>query len=160
MLKDTSADSADSLTTRSNTTTTMSNTAFNDGTYYWVRLKPHYKLPEQSEFITPDWEPMKWSAKQNCFLTSGDVVHGYAPTLMAEIGDAICPPTPPVSAEESTALARAAFVTARKRDNSESHHPVSLAKHWTGHGFKDQFVDRHWQNFLEGWFAARKQSEQ
>lgn len=60
--------------------------------------------------------------------------------------------------EESTARARAAFVAARKRDNGESYHPVSLAKDWTGRGFKEGHVDRHWQNFLEGWNAAMKQN--
>ncbi len=61
--------------------------------------------------------------------------------------------------EESTARARAAFVAARKRDNGESYHPVSLAKDWTGRGFKEGHVDRHWQNFLEGWNAAMKQND-
>lgn len=52
--------------------------------------------------------------------------------------------------------AREAFKEARKRENATSHHPVSLAKDWTGRGFKCSNVDRHWKDFLEGWMASVK----
>ncbi len=60
--------------------------------------------------------------------------------------------TPP----DPHAAARAAFLLHQKERNFYATSRRSLAKDWTGRGFKDESIQAEWSSYLEGWVAALK----